>query len=247
MDEVIQGLWIGPALSLMEQLSIASFMQNGHPYHLYVYDEMKNVPAGTVLKDAAEILPRSRIFQYKQQQTYAGFANFFRYKLILERGGWWADADTVCLKPFDFTEDYVFSSEFSLGQELINSGVFKAPAGSGVMDYAWGVCRTKDPEKLVWGETGPKLMAEAVGRYSLEEYQKPYQVFCPVGYQEWRTVLEPCVEFAFGESTYAVHLWNEKWRAAGQDKDAQYHPDCLYERLKRKYLPARADESRRRQ
>src|SRR5437870_1345057 len=101
-NKIVQGLWIGPELSVMEQLSVASFMRNGHEYHLYVYDDVKNIPAGTVIKDASEILPASRIFQYKHFPTYAGFSNFFRYKLLLERGGWWIDTDTVCLKPFDF-------------------------------------------------------------------------------------------------------------------------------------------------
>ena len=49
MNKVIQGLWIGPELSVMEQLSIASFLENGHEYHLYVYDAVKNVPARAVI------------------------------------------------------------------------------------------------------------------------------------------------------------------------------------------------------
>ena len=73
----------------MEQLSISSFLHNGHDYHLYVYDDLKYIPAGTVVMDASEILPSSRIFQYKQRPSYAGFSNFFRYKLLLngEAGG----------------------------------------------------------------------------------------------------------------------------------------------------------------
>src|SRR5215216_3083614 len=110
-NRIIQGLWIGPELSVMEQLSASSFLRNGHEYHLYVYDEMRNVPEGTVVKAASEILPSSSIFQYKHQASYAGFANFFRYKLLLERGGWWADTDIVCLRPFDFAAPYVFASE----------------------------------------------------------------------------------------------------------------------------------------
>jgi len=35
---------------------------------------------------------------------------------------------------------------------------------------------------------------------------------------------------------YGIHLWNEMWRRADRDKDRSYHPDCLYERLKRRYL-----------
>jgi len=238
MNKIIQGLWIGQELSVMEQLSIASFLLNGHEYHLYVYNEMKNIPVGTTVKDANEILPSSSIFQYKQYPSYAGFANFFRYKLLFERGGWWTDTDTICLKPFDFPEQYVFSTEECKGLEVVNSGILKAPVGNEAMAYAWGVCQTKNPEQLVWGETGPRLMAEAVARYSLEKYQKPYYVFCPLSYSDWHKVLEPDAEMLFDERTYAIHLWNEMWRASGQDKNAEYHQNTLYEQLKRKYLRA---------
>ena len=237
MSEIIQGLWVGTELSVMERLSIASFLRNGHEYHLYVYGGMENVPEGTVIRDAGEILPESSVFQYRQVPSYAGFANFFRYKLVLERGGWWADTDTVCLRPFDFPEEYVFSSEtIHGGREVINSGVFEAPPRSPAMAYAWEVCRSKDTARLVWGETGPKLMAETVTRHGLERFRQPHRVFCPLSYLDWHKVLEPDAALAFDHSTRAVHLWNERWRATGQDKNAAYHPDCLYEQLKRKYL-----------
>jgi mannosyltransferase OCH1-like enzyme len=236
MNDVIQGLWIGSELSIMEQLSIASFLQNGHDYHLYVYDEVKNVPAGTVIRDANEILPASRIFQYKHQASYAGFANFFRYKLLLERGGWWIDTDVICVKAFDFSDEYVFAGEIDKDSDVVASGIIKTPAGSSVMAYAWKVCEKKDPRQLMWGETGPKLMTEAVKKFSLEYYRKPYWFFCPLGFREWRRVLELDGERLVHEDTYAIHLWNEMWRVSGQDKNATYEKGCLYEQLKMKYL-----------
>ena len=236
MNKIIQGLWIGPELSVMEQLSIASFLLNGHDYHLYVYDELKNIPAGTTVRDANEILPNSSIFQYREYPTYAGFANFFRYKLLLERGGWWADADIICLKPFDFPSEHVFATEMCKGIEVVSSGIIKAPKDSPAMAYAWQVCRSKNPQDLAWGETGPKLMGEAVEEFSLEEYKKPHCVFNPLGYSDWRMVLEPNVEPLFDAESHSIHLWNEMWRASGQDKNAEYEPQCLYEQLKTRYL-----------
>lgn len=238
LNKTIQGLWIGPELSLMEQLSISSFLQNGHDYHLYVYDDVKNVPAGTVVRNANEILPATRIFQYKDRPSYAGFSNFFRYKLLLEQGGWWADSDTICLKTFEFPDEYVFSSEINhRGVEVINSGIMKVPAGSSIMSFAWKICEAKDSSRLEWGEIGPRLMARAVRKFSLKRYKKDSRVFCPVDYEEWQTVLQPGVCWAFDDRTFAIHLWNEMWRLAGQDKNARYHERCLYERLKRTYLP----------
>ena len=42
----------------------------------------------------------SDIFRYRDNGSYAGFANFFRYELLRKRGGWWVDLDTICLRPF---------------------------------------------------------------------------------------------------------------------------------------------------
>ena len=236
MRAPVQGLWIGPELSVMERLSIASFLANGHGYHLYVYDDVKYIPEGAVARDANEILPASMIFQYKGSKSYAGFANFFRYKLLLERGGWWADTDAICLRPFSFPEEYVFASEIDKDVQVANSGVIKTPASSEAMEYAWHTCLSKDPERLRWGETGPRLIGEAIRLFSLEKYLRPFQVFCPLGYLEWARVLDPSADLSFDRTTYAVHLWNEMWRRESKDKNGQYHPDCLYERLKRKYL-----------
>lgn len=236
-NKIIQGLWVGSELSVMERMSVSSFLRSGHEYHLYVYGDVKHVPAGTTLRDAGEILPEARVFQYRDFKSYAGFSNFFRYKLLLERGGWWADADMLCLKPFDFEEEYVFSSELTKrGAEVVNAGVIKAPAASDVLAYAWQVCAAKDPAQILWGETGPKLLAEAVGKFSLERYAKPYRVFCPLTLFDWEKVLERDAALTFDESTYAVHLWNEAWRRTGKDKNAKYDSGCLYERLKERFL-----------
>lgn len=232
-NRIVQGLWIGPALSVMEKLSITSFLRNGHEYHLYTYTEVANVPIGTVIRDANEILPASAIFQYKDRPSYAGFANFFRYKLLLERGGWWVDTDVVCLQPFDFSEEHVFSSEIIAGREVATSGIIKAPVGSEAMAHAWSVCQSKQPLKLVWGETGPRLMYDVVKKFHLAKYQKPYYVFCPIANSH--RFIEPYVA-AIPATAYAVHLWNSLWQLGNQDKDAEYHPACIYEQLKRKYL-----------
>jgi hypothetical protein len=238
--EPIRALWIGPTLSVMERLSIASFLKNGHPYHLYVYDEVAGVPPGTVVEDANRILPASRIFQYREFPSYAGFSNYFRYKLLLEQGGYWCDADMVCLKPFTFDTEYVFSSELSdLETEVANCGVIKAPRGSEAMQFAWDQCASKDWREIQWGETGPKLIAAVIERFDLDRYRHPYTTFCPVRHQRWRIPIEPEAP-ALPEGAYAVHLWNELWRRWSVDKDARYPASCLYERLRRQYLDEEA-------
>jgi Glycosyltransferase sugar-binding region containing DXD motif len=238
--EPIQSLWIGRELSVMERLSIASFLAKGHEYHLYVYDEIENAPEGTMLKAADEILPESMIFQYKRHPSHAGFSNFFRYRLLLHKGGWWVDTDVVCLKPFVFEDPYVFASERVDGRAVPTTSVIKVLPGSEMMAFNWHLCRAcPDPSDVVWGEHGPKLMAKAIAKFGLQPFMKDAEVFCPLAYHEWDALLLRGELTAFSEKTHGVHLWNEMWRRSACDKDALYAPDCLYERLKAIFLARR--------
>ena len=216
----------------MERLSIESFLRHGHEYHLYTYGDVEGVPRGAVVRDAREILPAERIFFYRDYPSVAGFANMFRYELLLERGGWWMDSDMICLGPFTFEGEYVFGSEVSKGVAYVTNAAIKAPRGSEAMAHAAAVCAAKDPATLRWGETGPALLEQVVDHFSLRSSVQPPGVFCPVGYSDWRRVLDADPPELPRESV-AVHLWNEMWRRDGRDKDASYDPGSLYERLKR--------------
>ena len=235
--ECIQSLWIGPHLSTMERLSIASFLHHGHDYRLFTYGPVEGVPPGAVVEDARAVLPESMIFRYRDRDSYAGFSNFFRYKLLFDRGGWWVDTDAVCLRPFDFDEPYVIATEpDGGGGEEVTSSFLQAPAGSPALEYAWESCRSRRPQDLAWGETGPRLVSEVVDRFDLGRYRQPSPTFCPIGYRDWEQFTDPAAARRFGEATRAAHLWHEMWRLGSRDKDGDYPPGCLYETWKRLYL-----------
>ena len=198
MQSPIQSLWVGDHLSAMEHMAIASFLRHGHIFHLYVYQRPTGIPEGTTVRDANEILPAARIFKYRKYDSYAGFSNFFRYKLLLERGGWWVDMDLICLKPFRFPAEYVFSSEMEAGRPTINGGAMKAPVGSQIFKYAWQVCQTFDPRKLKWGQSGPALMSRCVEKCALRQFVQPPDVFCPIHGSDWETVLDSSIQHRFG-------------------------------------------------
>jgi hypothetical protein len=243
---LIQGLWVGQHLPTMQQLSISSFLAKGHEYHLYAYSDLDHLPKGAFLKDARQILPESDVFLNAKQATYAAFSDYFRYKLLLTKGGWWADTDVICLRPFLFEDEYVFSSENSFCRDRTNSGVIKAPQGAPIMEYAWDVCRKKDKTNLSWDEVGPDLMEESVQRFSLDHYVRPPISFCPLHSEQWRCVLEPWKpsrRFRFQRNTFAIHLWHEMWRRNDVNVDLAYPPDSLYEQLKALYLLRKPVES----
>jgi hypothetical protein len=240
MSDLIQSLWVGNRLSMMERLSIQSFLQHGHEYHLYGYEPIVNAPEGAMLRDAAEILPAAAIFQYTAHASYAGFSNYFRYKLLLEWGDWWVDTDVVCLRRFEFATPHVFSAEAANTGPVPASAVIRSPAGSPAMRHAWEVCQSRRPETLQWGETGPRLVAEAIKACGLEACVQPPEVFCPVACKHWRMLLEEEAPLPSFNKSSAIHLWNELWRRNDCAKDAAFPPGSLYEQLKRRYPPAQA-------
>lgn len=97
-ESEIQMLWIGDALSPIEQLSMKSFLYHGHTVVLYAYDDIQGIPKDVIVRDADTIVPRSKIF--KHMNSYAAFADLFRWKLMVEKGGYYCDTDVICLQPF---------------------------------------------------------------------------------------------------------------------------------------------------
>jgi mannosyltransferase OCH1-like enzyme len=214
-NKIVHGLWIGDRLSLMEQLSIKSFLANGHEYHLYVYNKVKNIPEKAIIEDANKILPKSRIFKYKQglaKGSYSGFADLFRLKLLLDKGGIWADLDVICLRPFNFKSKYVFSSEKSReGRIKVHNGIIKSPKGSKCMKFCFKEAEKISPESLKHCQTGGDLLGSAINRFNLRSFVVPTYFFCPIAPRDFKKLIKPNFDFRVQEETYAIHLWNEFW------------------------------------
>ncbi|AWM40081.1 hypothetical protein GobsT_15000 [Gemmata obscuriglobus] len=268
-NRVVQGLWIGPSLSAMEQLSIRSFLAHGHDYHLYVYSVPTGVPKGTVLKDANEIIDRSRIWFYKHDGfasgSVSGFSELFRYALLHQRGGWWVDSDVVCLKAFDHPGAIVIATSNEAEHGVLPcTFVLKFPAGGPYTKYLLKAADRPDPERIGYLSIGPFLVQKMVTELGLQEHLAAPEMFAPIGwrglsrivrqpggptlksvyrYFYWRSrwLLHPRTHpGAVRRSSYALHLWNEFWREGGLDKNKEYARGCLFERLKRRYLGAEA-------
>lgn len=231
-DIVIQCLWIGGSLSRMEKLSIRSFLRNSHTIHLYTYEYIEDVPSGVILMDANQIIPADKIFKYRGYDSYAGFANLFRYKLLMEKGGFWSDLDIVCLKPIVANEKYVFASEKLPNDGYqVNNCFIGAPKNSDVMHFCYSTAVNKKHDELRWGETGPKLLTEAVVKFGLVDYVVDSNVICPIDYWNCQYFVSRSIKDLITEDSYTVHLWNEMWRRNMMDKSVVYSDNCIYEEL----------------
>lgn len=237
-----QALWVGPRLSDLERLSLTSFVQNGHDVLLYVYEEPVGVPDGVTCLDARDILPEDRIFVHGPEGGFAegspiAFSDYFRFKLLHERGGWWFDVDVVCLRPIDLDEPYCFAWE---QEGIVGSSILRAPQDSPFTRelYERAHDRIAEGTGITFAEIGPHLVTRVVTEQKLERYVRPANTFFPVHWQHALDMFRPDDVGAWWtrfEGPYAVHFWNETLRWSAIDKDAAYPPTSPFERLKRRY------------
>lgn len=236
-NPIVQFLWIGKEISRMEKLSMKSFLKNSFQVHLYTYDFINDLPRGVILMDANMIIPADKIFKYKDYDSYSGFSNLFRYKLLMEKGGFWSDLDIIYLKPITENEQFVFASERLPNKAVrVCSCFIGAPKNSKIMEYCYLFAKEKNPESLHWGQTGPELLTDAVIKFELEEYVVDPVVICPVNYWNCQYFIYRSINENITKDTYAIHLWNEMWRRNKMDKSIIYSKNCIYEELQEKYM-----------
>lgn len=236
-EKNVHGLWIGKELSLMEMLTVKSFIENGYVFHIWTYDRLINdLPEGCVVCDANEILPAEKVFRYKYSSqfgtgkgSYAGFSDIFRYKLLYEKGGWWVDMDVTCLKPFDVPAPYFFREHHDL--PLVGN-IMKAPKGSAFMFKCYeDAVREVDENNRDWHRP-ITILVENVFKFELQKYI----VRDVSNTDEWHKI-KPFVysnKLPVPENWYFVHWCNEVWRTNNFDKNAPFYAS-FYGQLLMKY------------
>ncbi len=248
-NKIVQGFWHG-SLTTMERLSMRSFIAHGHELHLYVYDQPTGVPAGVILKDAREILPESEMATFRCAQQ---FSDWFRIKLLLDKGGWNTDLDNVLLKPLDFESEFVFYRDHD--ESTISLALAKAPAGASILQHCHdyiAALSIDERSRLSWQAIGSDFICGAVEYFDLAEFVQRGYIFDPVQHEHVRDLVDPTATFDLADS-YSIHLFHAAWNngpedstgegfdlgrrlwGAKLDTDVDYHSDCLYEKLKRRY------------
>jgi len=220
-NKIIQGLWIGGRLSLLDQLSLKSFMANGHEYHLYVYNCVQDVPTGVIVKDANNIIPESEIYrniQSPSEYPYLGFSDYFRVKLIYDKGGFWADTDIICLKQFDFQDDYVFSSEISniKMKDGVASSLFRCPKNSIFLKEMYNEIHS-NPLKKTDGGNILNMFPEYIKKYGFENYLKEKNMFSIYDNKNIVSITNKKYDENFYAECYSVHLLRQLW-ACNKDR-----------------------------
>lgn len=263
--DIAQFLWVEGRLSVIEKLCLSSFLYHGYKVHLYSYGDLVGVPDGVIQISGEEIVPKEKVFLAQGvggTPSYAPFSDFFRYELLLQKGGWWFDMDFVCVNHYPAPMHLRFAStwENEYGECANNCAMFCLPGNNHMLalrDRCLDKIKSND---LSFGSLGPFLVQQYVKDERLESCVAPFWEFCPY---PWRIIHRLAQPDAFGvakdalrglkhrlweafdpnfkagycrSGTRAIHLHNEIWKAASLDKNARYCRWSTIELLKSLYL-----------
>ncbi len=225
--------WSGE-LSLYEIANFRSFKHSGFKVNIWTYFE-ENKKIGELnefnLMDANRIIDISMLNKFtqgNQKKNMSSFSNIFRFELLKKYGGWWFDADCICLKNVSDFQSLVKDKEFVIGRE------YKDYTGSSVLFFnntnildviikeAWARIEEKN-YNFYWGEIGPNLISEIFLREDLMKKTLNEDYFYKIPADKFYLLFENKsnqldIDNLIKDS-YVCHYWNEMVNRALIRKD----------------------------
>lgn len=132
---VFNSFWAGE-LPPYARLAMNSYVKQGYKFLLWTYEQLDNVPEGVIIKDANEIIPHAALYNHGGWRQNLSFSDWFRYRLLYERGGWWVDTDAVLMPNAEVPEgNLIIWSDVKVAY---CNGIMKVPAGE---KFLWDLCQ----------------------------------------------------------------------------------------------------------
>lgn len=201
---VVQAFWHGPKLNLFHWACMRSFLRNGLAFYLYTYEPFE-VPEGVVLREASDILPLTELFYFNNADSHeldlGPFSDLFRFKLLLMRGGWYVDVDTVSLSADLPRTGRAWSRETpESGPRAINGSQMAFPKGDPLVAEMFRRCRKKSRNYQVREDLGPNLITNLINELKLPlDMGGEPDTFYPIRWIEMFKLAHP----AYTEEVYA--------------------------------------------
>lgn len=245
-DREVGTLWIGGAMSWLEQLCLKSFVDQGQKITLFSYEDIPNVPGGVIRRDGRQIFETDDFIKYEKKDSFALFADLFRLHMIRACPGMiWVDTDVYCHRPMDYDDDHVLGYELP-GAQRVNNAVLGLPADSAIL--ADMLAFTEDRYSIApflkpalqaeyraardrgepvhvsqqpWGIWGPMMVTHFVHAHDLADRVQPLDAFYPVTFPDRLKFLrkEPVAARLITQRTTALHLWASNKRELGLRHD----------------------------
>ncbi|MFN6924047.1 MAG: glycosyltransferase family 2 protein [Tabrizicola sp.] len=249
----VAALWIGGNLSYLEQVCLRSFVDHGHRTLLYTYGDVENAPPGVEVLDAEAVYPSSQMVRHKDSGSPALVSDVFRYKLLEKQNVIWIDADVICMRPWQFEQQYVYGWEKK--NKLVCGAVLGLPSDSRTLRRLLEFCADEYPippwadsaekarlteaaaagtpvhvSELKWGVWGPSALTHFLFETGDIQHALAEKAFYPVSFRDRRDLLstERNLDAELARDCYGVHLWNRRVSRRIITAEGGYpHPDSF--------------------
>ncbi len=233
----IGALWIGGALSFLEQLCLKSFVDAGHHVRLYTYGDVDRIPDGIEVADANDVLKMDAIIRHARTGSPAPQADRFRYHMLAQTDDIiWADTDAYCVRPFTTPNGHFYGWE---SEHHVNNGVLGLPRDSDTLrelldftadEYSippWLPQRQQDEMKRArdagtpvhtgdqeWGTWGPRAVTHFLHKTGEIRYALPREALYPISFKDRRIMVKPdaAAERFITPDTYSIHFYGRRIR-----------------------------------
>ncbi|MES2943620.1 MAG: glycosyltransferase [Pseudomonadota bacterium] len=170
--ETFQLFWHGRPLPLLQWACLKSFVDMGHKVNLYAYDEIE-VPRGVECLSADSIVPRSEIFYFDNNNNniptdISPFSDFFRFRLLLEKGGWYIDTDVICNTQRFPEGDFAWAQELpEMAPQKVGTSQIKFPPADPIVRRLYEECNSLKETFTIREQLGPHLISRVLADYAL--------------------------------------------------------------------------------
>ena len=217
--------WAKGPISELEYLCMKSFVDHGYRLLVWSYDDGLDLPPQAKLCDANGVIGESKLF-LNRQGSYAGFSDYFRYKVLNRHGGLYADTDVIAVRSAqELPEGQFLVTEHSKQdtfKSYINGNVIYNPNPSkgNVIDLALAYSRRFPKEDIQWSEIGPALLSAIVSIYPRHGFAiQPPEFANPIPWWECPQKLLQDDFSVLDDRCFFFHCYNETWKRAGIDKN----------------------------
>jgi len=178
IPKIIHQIWLGP--KKMPRKMIDSWIEKNPTWQHLLWTE-------ETLRDH----PIRNRRQFDEIEEWAGKADILRYELLLEFGGFFCDADSLCVKPLD---DFLIQNDsFAVFENeqvragLVANGYIGATRGNRLMQALVDGISIKEVSqaktgRMAWQNVGPVYFTETIMRLSYPIGIYPSWLFIPEHY-----------------------------------------------------------------
>ncbi|MCG6904555.1 MAG: hypothetical protein LJE68_17940 [Rhodobacter sp.] len=252
----IGALWIGGALSFLEQLCLISFVDAGHNVKLFTYGEVENIPDRIEVADANDILAVDKVIRHSRTGSPAPQADRFRYHLLAQTDDIiWADTDAYCVKPFATRTGHFYGWE---SPHHVNNGVLGLPRDSDTLqellaftsdEFAipeWLPQGEQDRLKAArdagqpigvgdqeWGAWGPRALTYFLHKTGEIRHALPREALYPIGFRDRGQLVRPDAgaERFITHDTLSIHFFGRRIRERIKEDGGVPHERSLIGQL----------------